>query len=171
MNAGPATPGAADLLAELGRGVGHRVRDLEAALDRIAAVPSGAGPPAAGPPAAGALSTMAGLPTGPGSAAAGARDLVLAALRELADPVGFALLALLAGGPAEPAWLAQRLGCSRAGVWETAGRLLGVGLLASEEHRVRLTGAGQAVVPLVETLVAAATSGAAAPPERFGGLP
>jgi hypothetical protein len=137
--------------ALLGKALGSRLRDLEAALERYGAyafTPGEAEPPP-------------GL--APGEAPAAARELVLRALRAAGDPVAYAWLARLAEGDTPLSELAGRAGVPRLVAWERVNDLVQAGLVARslEGDRAGLTAAGQFVVELVEEAARAAAAAAA----------
>jgi predicted transcriptional regulator len=91
-----------------------------------------------------------------GDASVIARDLVRRALAAVADPVNGALLDQLAHGDATLAELAEAVGLPRPAVWERVNDLVQVGVArhALDGDRAGLTGAGGALVELVDELVA-----------------
>ena len=129
--------------AVLGKALGARLADVEAALDRYGAFafsPGQAAPPVAG------------------DGIQAARDLVLRALRAAADPVNAALLRRLADGDASLVCLGEVVALPRQAVWERANELLAVGLVGRslEADAAGLTPAGVAMVALCEEAARAA---------------
>ena len=130
----------------VGKALGARLREIEAAVDRYAAFtfhPGEASPPPA---------------LQDGEAGEAARELVLRALRTAGDPLNFRLLARLAEGDASLAELAEAAGVPRLVLWERLGDLVQGGLAARslEGDRAGLTPAGRAVVELVTDAARAA---------------
>lgn len=144
-------------LAAIGRGLGSRLRDLDAALvryDGFVIGPAGsgrAGGAETGPDAASS-------PDQPEDRLAAARWLVLAALRAAADPAGWELLARLREADTSTGQLAKELDRPRVVVWEQVNGLVQAGLVARAPDLdvVGLTAAGMGVVDLVEQLATAA---------------
>ncbi len=129
--------------AVLGKALGARLADVEAALDRYGAFafsPGQAAPPAAG------------------DGIQAARDLVLRALRAAADPVNAALLRRLADGDASLVSLGEVVALPRQAVWERVNELLAVSLVGRslEADSAGLTPAGVAMVTLCEEAARAA---------------
>lgn len=140
-------------LADLGTGLGGRLRELALALRRHDAFvfrPSAGDPES--PPA--------------DDESAAARDLVLRALGILADPDSYRMLRRLGVGNTTSAELSRLVGQSRLVGWERVNDLVQVGLVGREldGDRVGLTAAGQAAVTLVEELAARAAAAAAPTP-------
>lgn len=134
--------GEADLRAAV-QGLGARLRDLQAAMDRLdsfAFRPGESDPAAAGP--------------GAGEVVAASRDLVLRALGALGDPVNHRLLARLREGETSIEELMDEVSLPRLAVWERLSDLLQVGLAdrSLEAGRACLAPAGEALVGLVERL-------------------
>ncbi|MGH8992117.1 MAG: hypothetical protein ACRDZ7_11455 [Acidimicrobiia bacterium] len=132
----------------LGKALGPRLRDLEAAMERYGAYSFAPDQPA--PPAA----LVAGDVT------PAAREIVLRALRAAGDPAAYAWMVRLAGGDAAVGELADRAGVSRLVAWERINDLVQVGLVARalEGDRAGLTGAGRLLVELVEEVAEAAAA-------------
>ncbi|MDQ3945360.1 MAG: hypothetical protein M3357_09470 [Actinomycetota bacterium] len=124
----------------LGKALGSRLRDLEAAVERFGSYSFAPGEPA--PPAALVAGEMA----------PAAREIVLRALRVAGDPAAYAWLQRLSGGDATLAELADLAGVSRLVAWERINDLVQVGLVARDldGDRAGLTGAGRVLVDLVE---------------------
>ena len=132
----------------LGKALGPRLRDLQAAIERFGAYSFAPGEPA--PPAA----------LGTGEVGPAAREVVLRALRVAGDPAAYAWLARLAGGDGTLEELAGSAGVSRLVAWERVNDLVQVGLVARalDGDRVGLTGAGRILVDLVEEAAEAAAA-------------
>lgn len=132
--------------AQVGRGLGLRLRDLAAALERYDGF---AFRPATEEPAGGA---------GDADVDRAATALVLRALRVTSDPDGWRILSRLAGGDATTAEVAAMLSCPRMVAWEQVNDLLQAGLVARDldGDRLGLTEAGRGVVDLVRGLAEAA---------------
>jgi hypothetical protein len=130
--------------ADLGKALGARLAEVEAALERYGAFAFTEGQ--AAPPAA------------PGDRTEAARDFVLRALRSATDPLNAALLRRLARGDATLAALGELMGLPRLATWERVNELLAAGLVARslEADTAGLTPAGAAVVALCEALTQAA---------------
>jgi hypothetical protein len=127
------------------KGLAARLADIEATMDRHASF-------------AFRLDEVSPAPRAPdvGEATAVARDLVLRALAAVSDPVNGALLHRLAQGDATLAELAEVVALPRPAVWERVNDLVQVGVArhALDGDRAGLTGAGGALVELVDELVA-----------------
>jgi hypothetical protein len=129
--------------ADLGKALGARLAEVEAALERYRAfafTPGQEGPPE------------------PGDRTEAARDFVLRALRSATDPLNAALLRRLARGDATLAALGEVVGLPRLATWERVNELLAAGLVARslEADTAGLTPAGAAVVALCEAAAQAA---------------
>lgn len=85
------------------------------------------------------------------------REFVLRALRVAVSRDGDQLLRAVAQGISDPRALAEHTGRPRLALWEAVGDLVQVGLLERDPvvDRVALTGAGDAVLGLVDLLVIA----------------
>jgi hypothetical protein len=123
-----------------------RLADVEATIDRYSSFafrPDEASP--SSPPADGDVLAVA-------------RDLVLRALAEVADPVNDQLLRRLAQSDATLAELGTVTSLPRLAVWERVNDLVQVGVArhALEGDRAGLTSAGRALVELVDELAARA---------------
>jgi hypothetical protein len=129
--------------ADLGKALGARLAEVEAALERYGAF---------------AFSPAQEAPPAPGDRTEAARDFVLRALRAATDPANAALLRRLARGDATLAALGEVVGLPRLAVWERVNELLAAGLLARslEADTAGLTSAGAAVVALCEAVTQAA---------------
>lgn len=127
------------------KGLAARIADLEATLERYASFafrPDDASPPPS---------------PSDGDASAVARELVRRTFAALADPVNDRLLRRLAEGDAGLAELSGLVALPRLVVWERVNDLVQVGVArhALESDRAGLTGAGAALVELVDDLTAA----------------
>lgn len=133
----------------LGKGLGSRLRELEAAMARYGAYAFAPEQPAP-PPALAA-----------GQEVDAARELVLRALRVAGDPGGYVVLRRLAEGDASLSELADLAGVPRLVAWERVNDLVQAGLVARslEGDRAGLTAAGQVLVELVEEAAAEAARG------------
>lgn len=135
------------------RGLGGRLRDLQAAMERLDSF---------------AFRTDERGPAGTeaGDAAQASRDLVLRALRALSDPVNYRLLLRLREGDASIEELMTEVSLPRLGVWERLSDLLQVGLVqrSLEAGRACLAPAGAALVGLTEGLAEAAVGATEAAP-------
>jgi hypothetical protein len=131
--------------ADLGKALGARLVEVEAALERYGAFAFSPGQQAPAPPA-------------PGDHLEAARDFVLRALRTATDPANAALLRHLARGDATLAALGEVARLPRLAVWERVNELVAAGLLARslEADTAGLTPAGAAVVALCEAVAQAA---------------
>jgi hypothetical protein len=129
--------------ADLGKALGARLAEVEAALERYGAF---------------AFSPGQEAPPGSGDRIEAARDLVLRALRAATDPVNAALLRRLATGDATLAVLGEAVALPRLAVWERVNELLAVGLVGRslEADAAGLTAAGVAMVALCEEAARAA---------------
>jgi hypothetical protein len=129
--------------ADLGKALGARLAEVEAALERYGAF---------------AFSPGQEAPPGSGDRIEAARDLVLRALRAATDPVNAALLRRLATGDATLAVLGEAVALPRLAVWERVNELLAVGLVGRslEADAAGLTAAGVAMVALCEDAARAA---------------
>lgn len=132
-------------VALVAKGLAARVADVEATLARYASFafrPDDASPSPS---------------PGDGDASAVARDLVRRAFAALADPINDRLVRRLADGDATLAELAAVTDLPRLVVWERVNDLVQVGLArhALESDRAGLTGAGAALVELVDELAGA----------------
>jgi hypothetical protein len=129
--------------ADLGKALGARLAEVEAALERYGAF---------------AFSPDQAVRPGSGDRTEAARDFVLRALRTSTDPVNAALLQRLARGDATLAALGEVVGLPRLAVWERLNELLAAGLVARslEADTAGLTPAGAAVVSLCEAVARAA---------------
>ncbi len=139
MTSPDAVASAAVDLELLGRALGHRVREVAAAVRRLDALgAAGQGPEHSQP------------------GRQDVRQFVLRALRIAADRDGDAILRAVAAGTSQAARLAQITGLPRLALWEAVGDLVQVGLLQreSESDGVRLTAAGEAILAMVDLLVA-----------------
>jgi hypothetical protein len=130
--------------AELGKALGARLGEVEAALERYGAfafTPGQAAPPTAG------------------DHLEAARDFVLRALRSATDPVNAALLRRLDEGDATLGALGELVGLPRLATWERINELLAAGLVGRslEADTAGLTPAGAAVVALCEEAARAAS--------------
>jgi hypothetical protein len=127
------------------KGLAARVADVEATLERHASFafrPDDTSPSPA---------------PGDGDASAVARDLVRRAFAALSDPINDRLLRALAEGDAPLVELAAVAALPRLVVWEHVNDLVQVGVArhALEGDRAGLTGAGAALVELVDELASA----------------
>jgi hypothetical protein len=88
---------------------------------------------------------------------------VLRALRVVADPLSWALLARLRTGDATASALAEVVGEPRVAVWERVNDLVQTGLAsrALDGDVVGLTASGEGLVDLVEELAHGAAEGVA----------
>lgn len=130
----------------VGKALGARLREIEAAVDRYGAFafrPGDAAPPPA---------------LRDGEAGEAARELVLRALRTAGDPLNFRLLAWLSEGDASLEELAGTAGVARLVLWERLSDLVqgGLAVRSLEGDRAGLTPAGLAVVELVTEAARAA---------------
>lgn len=125
------------------KGLAARLADVEATMARHASFAFRPGEPSSDAP-------------DDGDASAIARDLVRRTLAAVADPVNGALLDQLAHGDATLAELAEAVGLPRPAVWERVNDLVQVGVArhALDGDRAGLTGAGGALVELVDELAA-----------------
>lgn len=127
----------------LGVALGRRLRAVEAAVRRLDGLdgPSGR----EGPPAIGRDDV---------------REFVLRALRTAADRDNDAILREVAAGTHGAAELAHRTGRPRFALWESVSDLVQLGLLvrAPAADRVDLTGAGEAVLSLIDCVVSSGES-------------
>jgi hypothetical protein len=136
----------------IGAGLGRRLRDLLAALDRLdgfafrAEVDGGDGRDAADADLPGA-----------------AREMVLRALRTASDPVNDRIMRLAVPDPVEVRTMARELSLPRAAAWERVGDLVQVGLAerSLDGDRMAITAAGRALLELVEELASAALEASA----------
>ena len=85
------------------------------------------------------------------------REFVLRALRAASDRDNDLILREVAAGTRDAAALAARTGRPRFALWEAVSDLVQLGLLARDTatDRVELTGAGQAMLDLVDGVVSA----------------
>ncbi len=127
-------------LEALGGALGQRVRDVAAAVRRLDGLAVGGGGPAASQPVGEDV-----------------REFVLRALRTAGDRDNDAILRTVAAGTSQATMLATITGRPRLALWEAVGDLVQVGLLQREpaSDGVRLTAAGEAVLAMVDMLVAA----------------
>lgn len=127
-------------LEVLGGALGQRVRDVAAAVRRLDGLAVGGSGPEASRPVREDL-----------------REFVLRALRIAGDRDNDAILRAVAAGTSQAAGLAELTGRSRLALWEAVGDLVQVGLLQRDpvSDGVRLTAAGEAVLAMVDLLVAA----------------
>ena len=127
-------------LEALGGALGQRVRDVAAAVRRLDGLAAGGSGPAASQPV---YEDM--------------REFVLRALRIAGDRDNDAILRTVADGTSQATMLAEITGRPRLALWEAVGDLVQVGLLQRESASdgVRLTAAGEAVLAMVDLLVAA----------------
>ena len=132
--------------AALGRALAPRLAEIAAALDRYAEF-------AFAPGDAAAPRALA-----PGEEREAARELVLRALRAATDPLNDRILRRLAGGDATLAELSALAGLPRLAVWERVSDLVQTGLVvrALAGDGAGLTGAGAALLELVDEAAAAA---------------
>lgn len=88
------------------------------------------------------------------------REFVLRALRTAADRDNDVILRAVAGGVCDAEALSEHTGRPRFALWEAVSDLVQVGLLERDPAagRIRLTGAGLAVLTLVDHIVAAGGS-------------
>lgn len=138
-------------LQTVAKGLGVRLAEVAAALERYDAFVFRPGPSA--PAEAGAGDDRV----------AEARALVLRALRVVSDPLSWALLARLRAGDATASALAEVVGEPRVAVWERVNDLVQTGLAgrALDGDVVGLTAAGEGLVDLVEELARGAAEGVA----------
>ena len=127
-------------LEVLGGALGQRVRDVAAAVRRLDGLAVGGSGPAASQPVHEDV-----------------REFVLRALRIAGDRDNDAILRIVAAGTSQATMLAKITGRPRLALWEAVGDLVQVGLLQREpaSDGVRLTAAGEAVLAMVDLLVAA----------------
>ncbi|HET9772424.1 MAG TPA: hypothetical protein VFS16_16135 [Acidimicrobiia bacterium] len=133
--------------AILGKGLASRLADIAAAAARYDGFAFHERPT---PPGAG---------EGPAEDPAEAtRDLALAALRAVGDPVSYSMLRRMSGGDAPLSDLCAVAGLPRLAVWERLNGLVAAGLVGRrhEDDTAGLTPAGLVLVELVEEAVAAA---------------
>jgi hypothetical protein len=138
----------------LGKALGARLTEIEAAMERYRAfvftsgdTPGPPGSPGQDEPADGGDRTEA------------ARDLVLRALRIAADPTNAALLRRLHDGEATMGNLAELVGLPRLAIWERVNELVAAGLAGHslETDSAGLTPAGAAVVSFCDEATRAAS--------------
>lgn len=129
-------------LDRLGSALGRRLRAVEAAVRRLDN-----------------LDTRGGgdRPALPAVSGDDLREFVLRALRTAADRDNDLILREVAAGNRDAATLAERTSRPRFALWESISDLVQLGLLEREPmaDRVQLTGAGDAVLRLVDQMVAA----------------
>ncbi len=128
-------------LEVLGGMLGQRVRDVAAAVRRLDGLAVAGSAPEASRPVREDL-----------------REFVLRALRIAGDRDNDVILRAAAAGTAQAAGLAEFTGRPRLALWEAVGDQVQVGLLQRDpvSDGVRLTAAGEAVLAMVDLLVAAA---------------
>ena len=127
----------------LGTALGRRLRAVEAAVRRLDS-----------------LDPRADRSALDGVTRADVREFVLRALRTAADRDNDRLLCAVAEGTRDAARLAEILGRPRFALWESISDLVQLGLLERDPSadRVQLTGAGDAVLHLVDQIVDAGDS-------------
>ncbi len=88
------------------------------------------------------------------------REFVLRALRAVADRDNDLILREVSAGTRDAAALADRVGRPRFALWEAVSDLVQLGLLARDSgaDRVELTGAGEAMLNLIDCVVSAGES-------------
>lgn len=135
-------------LALVGKGLGLRLRELAAALERYDGF---AFRPGQGEVVADALDDE--------QAKAAALTLVLRALRAGCDAVGWRVLSRVAEGDTTTSEIAELLSCPRIVAWEQVNELLQVGLVGRDldGDRIGITEAGRGVVDVVSQLADAAS--------------
>lgn len=128
----------------LGSALGRRLRAVEAAVRRLDN-----------------LDSRGDRPVLDGVTRADVREFVLRALRVAADRDNDRILRAVAEGTRDAAQLAETLGRPRFALWESISDLVQLGLLERDPiaDRVQLTGAGDAVLHLVDQIVDAGESG------------
>lgn len=129
----------------VGNGLGRRLRDVAALLERYDSFVFRPGSPGAAP----ALPDEDVTPA--------ARALVLRALRVATDPTGWRVLDLLRSGDMRTPDVAAALGVPRIAAWDQLDQLVQVGLVTRDldGDRVGVTATGCAFIEIVEALTAA----------------
>lgn len=124
----------------LGSALGRRLRAVEAAVRRLDGLDPRQDRPALEP-----------------TTREDVREFVLRALRTAADRDNDLILRAVAAGTRDAARLAEQTGRPRFALWESISDLVQIGLLERDPiaDRVQLTGAGEAVLNLVDQIVGA----------------